>query len=89
MTRRFVKGLYLPPSQVMVELRLGEQMPPREEFATTMQRIKSGHGAYSVAATCYDLYALRWPMVITKRQAEKLVAVYPQFEIFGLEETEV
>jgi len=85
MTRRLVEGLYLPPSQVVVKLRPGEQMPPREEFAATMQRIKSGHGAYSVAATCYDLYVLNWPMVITKRQAQKLVEMYPQFEIFGLE----
>lgn len=88
MPRRLVKGLYLPASQVVVELRLGEKMPPREEFAKTMQRIKSGHGAYSVAAICYDLYALNWPMVITKRQAQKLVEIYPQFEIFGLEEEE-
>lgn len=85
MSRRFVAGLYLPASQVVVKLRLGEQMPPREEFATTMQHIKSGHGAYSMAATCYDLYALNWPMVITKRQAQRLVEVYPQFEILGLE----
>lgn len=88
MPRRLVQGLYLPASQVVVKLRLGESMPPREEFAKTVQRIKSGHGAYSVAATCYDLYALRWSMVLTRRQAERFVEVYPQFEIFGLEKEE-
>lgn len=43
--RRMVRGFLLPDSKVVVELRPGEEMPDREEFAQTMQRIKGRAGA--------------------------------------------
>jgi len=80
--KREIQGLWLPPSRVVVKLQEGAEMPPLEEFATTMSRIKSGHGAYAVAMTFHGLYALGWPMVLTKGQAQRLVEVYPQFDVF-------